>query len=176
VLAVVQGFVRADVAFALHLGILLVCLTPLGRGFALSRGLQAGTSAVAMLIVLGVQLWLMRQAFPQANYGSTPIFQLITNLSSPVGWIPFALFMGPFAWTVWMAGRRKFQMEAGGVAVLVGALIFLGMWLMVGRVQEVRIFLPFALALTPLTIEIAMQRFLHTNGAESQRGTRLPAL
>jgi hypothetical protein len=176
VLAVVQGFVRADVAFALHLGILLVCLTPLGRGFALSRGLQAGTSAVAMLIVLGVQLWLMRQAFPQANYGSTPVFQLIANLSSPDAWIPFVLFMGPFAWTLWMAGRRKFQMEAGGVAVLVGALIFLGMWVVVGRVQEVRIFLPFALALAPLTIEIAMQRFLHTNGAESQRGTRLPAL
>ncbi len=175
-LAVAQGFVRADVAFALHLGILLVCLTPLGRGFALSRGLQAGTSAGAMLMVLGIQYWLMRQAFPQANYGSTPVFQLILNLSSPDAWIPFVLFMGPFAWTVWMVGRRRFQMEAGGVAVLVGALVFLGMWMMGGRVKEVRIFLPFALALAPLTIEIAMQRFLSTIGAESQRGTRLPAL
>jgi hypothetical protein len=75
-----------------------------------------------------------------------------------------------------MVVRRRFQVETGGVAVLVGALIFLGMWVTVGRVQEVRIFLPFALALAPLTIEIAMQRFLPTIGTESQRGTRLPAL
>jgi hypothetical protein len=177
VLAFVQGFVRADVAFALHLGILLVCLTPLGRGFALSRGWQAGTSAVAMLIVLGIQYWLMRRMFPQANYGRTQVFQLITNLSSPVSWIPFVLFMGPFAWTVWMVGRRRHRMEASGVAALVGALIFLGMWMMVGRVKEVRIFLPFALALAPLTIEIAMQRFLPTINAQSLgRETRQPAL
>jgi hypothetical protein len=169
ILAVVQGFVRADVAFALHLGILLVCLTPLGRGFALSRSLQAATSAVAMLIALGIQFWLMRRAFPQANYGSTPVFQLIMNLSSPDAWIPFVLFMGPFVWTLWMVGQRKFQVEAGGVAVLVGALIFLGMWVMVGRVQEVRIFLPFALALVPLTIEIAMQSFLPDERSEGRR-------
>ncbi|WP_353063955.1 hypothetical protein RBB77_22275 [Tunturibacter psychrotolerans] len=166
VLAVVQGFVRADVAFALHLGILLVCLTPLGQRFALSRGLQAGTSALAVLLVVGIQFWLMHWAFPHASYGSTPMFQLILNLLSPTGWIPFVLFMGPFAWTVWMVGRRRFQMEAGGVAVLVGALIFLGMWMVVGRVKEVRIFLPFALALAPLTIEIAMQRFLSTTKGE----------
>jgi hypothetical protein len=174
VLAAVQGFVRADVAFALHLGILLVCLTPLGRGFALSRGLQAGTSAVAMLIVLGIQYWLMRRVFPEANYGSTPVFQLFTNLSSPVSWIPFVLFMAPFSWTVGMVGRRRYRMESGGVAVLVGALIFLGMWLMVGRVAEVRIFIPFALALVPLTTGMAMQRFLPDEGAEGRKITADP--
>jgi hypothetical protein len=41
-----------------------------------------------------------------------------------------------------------------------GAVIFMGMWLLVGRIKEVRIFLPFALALAPLTVELAMQRFL----------------
>jgi len=177
VLAVVQGFVRADVAFALHLGILLVCLTPLGCGFALPRGLQVGTSVVSLFMVGGIQFWLMRWAFPQAGYGTTPVFQLLTNLSSPVFWIPFVLFMGPFAWTVWMVGRRRYRMEAGGVAVLVGALIFLGLWLMVGRVKEVRIFLPFALALVPLTIEIAMQRFLpeEMSDASGPRGLRQAA-
>jgi hypothetical protein len=51
-LTMVQGFVRADVAFALHLGVLLVCLTPLGNQFALPRGLQAGASAVAVLLTV----------------------------------------------------------------------------------------------------------------------------
>jgi hypothetical protein len=158
-LAVAQGFVRTDVGFALHAGILLVCLTPLGRGFALPRGLQAGTSVVSLLIVVGIQYWLMR-IFPQATYGSTAVVQLFSNLSSPDSWIPFVLFMGPFAWTVWMVGRRRYRMEAVGVGILAGALIFLAMWLVVGRVKEVRIFLPFALALAPLTVELAMQRFL----------------
>jgi hypothetical protein len=157
-LAVVQGFVRADVGFALHLGILVVCLTPLGRGFALPRGWQGGTSFAALLIVVGIQYWLMRLAFPQAHYGSTAVFQLLTNLSSPVSWIPFVLFMGPSAWTAWMV--RRYRAGAAGAAMLAGSLIFLGMWLVVGRIKEVRIFLPFALALAPLTIEVAMQRFL----------------
>ncbi|MBB5340033.1 hypothetical protein [Tunturiibacter gelidoferens] len=159
-LAVAQGFVRADVAFALHAGILLVCLTPLGRGFALPRGLQAGTSVVSLLMVVGIQYGLMRWMFPQTGYGRTAVFQLLLNLSSAASWIPFWLFMGPFAWTVWMVVRRRERMEAAGVGVLAGALIFLGMWLVVGRVKEVRIFLPFALALAPLTVELAMQRFL----------------
>ncbi|WP_433968249.1 hypothetical protein [Tunturiibacter gelidiferens] len=168
-LAVAQGFVRADVAFALHAGILLVCLTPLGRGFALPRGLQVGTSVVSLLMVVGIQYWLMRRMFPQATYGSTPVFQLLLNLSSAASWIPFVLFMWPFAWTVWTMGRRRYRMNAGGVAVLAGALIFLGMWLMVGRVKEVRIFLPFALALAPLTVEFAMQRFLVQEDPGSSR-------
>jgi hypothetical protein len=171
VLAVAQGFVRADVGFALHAGILLVCLTPLGRGFALSRGLQAGTSVVSLLMVVGIQDWLMRQMFPRASYGNTPLFQLVTNLSSPVSWIPFVLFMGPFAWTAWTVVRRRERMEAAGVGILAGALIYLGMWLVVGRVKEVRIFLPFALALTPLTVELAMQRFLPDGVADVPAGS-----
>ena len=41
-LAVAQGFVRADVAFALHLGILFICLTKSWRGLALPQGRTGG--------------------------------------------------------------------------------------------------------------------------------------
>jgi hypothetical protein len=173
-LAAMQGFVRADVGFALHVGILLICMTPLGRGFALPRSVQAVTSFVGVLLVVGIQYWLMRRAFPHASYGSTPVFQLVLNLLSLEGWIPFVLFMGPFAWTMWMVGRRRSAAESAGVAMLTGALIFLGMWVTVGRIREVRIFLPFALALAPLTIEFALQQFLSTN--KTQSGARLPVL
>jgi hypothetical protein len=84
-LAMAQGFIRADVAFALHVGILLVCMTPAGRGFALPRGVQAGTSLVAVLLVLGIQYDLMRRVFPQANYGDTQVLQLFFNLRSTQG-------------------------------------------------------------------------------------------
>lgn len=159
-IAVAQGYVRADVALALHAGILLVCFTSVGNGFALGRRVQAGTSLVAMVLVAGIQYDLMRRVFPQASYGDTPVFQLLLNLQAPTTQLPFLLFLVPFGWTVAMVVRRRYQANSAGLGVLAGAVLFLGMWLMVGRIKEVRIFLPFALALAPLTTELAIQRFL----------------
>ncbi len=170
-LAVAQGFVRADVAFALHAGVLLVCLTPAGRGFALSRRLQAGTSLVALILVLGVQYWLMKKMYPLANYGDTAVLQLLYNIKSVQSFVPFVLLMTPVGWTAVMVARRRYKMEAGGAGMFAAAMIFVGMWLTVGRIKEVRIFLPFALALAPLTVGLAMQCFLRdVDGVETQGG------
>jgi hypothetical protein len=159
-LAVAQGFVRADVAFALHLGILVVCLTSAGKGFALPRGVQAGTSMMAMLLAVGIQYYLMKKVYPQAGYGDTPVLQLLLNLKSPWGYAPFLFFLLPMGWTALLLKRRRYQVESWGVAVFTSAVIFLGMWVVVGKIGEVRIFLPFTLTLAPLTVELAMQRFL----------------
>ncbi|MCU1251879.1 MAG: hypothetical protein JWQ49_4908 [Edaphobacter sp.] len=159
-LVVVQGYIRSDVGFALHLGILLACMTRVGHGFALPRGVQAGTSLVAMLLVLGIQYDLMKRVYPQANYGHTQVFQLFFNLKSLPGYIPFFLFMVPLGWTTVMLARRRYLAGSAEIGMFIAAVIFLGMWATVGRIKEVRIFLPFALALVPLTVELAMQRFL----------------
>ena len=159
-LGVAQGFVRADVAFALHLGILLVCLTKAGRGFALPRGVQAGTSVVAMLLAVGIQYWLMKKVYPQTSYGDTPVLQFLLNLKSPQAYAPFLLFLLPAGWTGVMLSRRQYEVEPADLGMFTAAVIFLGMWVVVGRIAEVRIFMPFALALAPLTAELAMRRFL----------------
>jgi hypothetical protein len=172
-LAVAQGFVRADVGFALHVGILLVCLTPAGKGFALPRGVQAGTSLVAVLLVLGIQYELMKRVYPQANYGDTQVLQLFFNLRSLQGYLPFVLFMMPLGWTIVMLARRRYQAGSAESGMLAAAIVFMGMWVMAGRIKEVRIFLPFALALAPLTVELAMQRFLPgIDGPEARAGVR----
>ena len=160
VLAAAQGFVRADVAVALHAAVLLVCLMPGRREFALPRWVQAGTSLVALCLAVGIQFWLMRKVYPLANYGNTPVVQLLDNLRSVRGYVPFVLFMTPVAWTAVMVSRRRYAMDAQGVGMFVAGAIFLAMWVTVGKIQEVRIFLPFALALIPLTVELAMQRFM----------------
>src|ERR1700756_4601925 len=159
-LAVAQGFVRADVAFALHLGILLVCLTKAGNGFALPRGVQAGTSVAAMLLAVGIQYWLMKRVYPQASYGDTPVLQFFLNLKSPQAYAPFLLFLLPAGWTGVMLSRRRYEGESADRGMFTAAVIFLWMWVVVGKIAEVRIFMPFALALAPLTAELAMQRFL----------------
>jgi hypothetical protein len=158
-LAVAQAFIRADVAFALHLGILLVCLTSLGDHFVLTRRLQIATSLVALLIIGGIQYALMWKIFPHANYGDTPVLQLFLNLRPQPGWVPFVLFVVPFGWTASMMSRLS-RSDGAASGFCVAAVIFMGMWLVVGRIREVRIFLPFALALAPLTVELAMLRFL----------------
>jgi hypothetical protein len=159
-LAVAQGFVRADVGFALHVGILLVCLRPAGNGFALPRRVQAGTSLVAAILVLGIQFYLMKRVYPQANYGDTQVLQLFFNLKSLSGYLPFLLFMMPLGWTIVMLTRRRYLTGSAEIGMFTAAVIFILMWVMAGRIKEVRIFLPFALALAPLTVELAMQRFL----------------
>jgi hypothetical protein len=171
VLAVAQGFVRADVAFALHLGILLVCATTAGKGFALPRWVQGGASVVAMLLALGIQYYLMKRVYPQANYGDTQVVQLFFNLKSSSGYAPFFLFLVPLGWTVVMLARRQYLAGSAEIGMLTAAGIFMGMWVIAGRIKEVRILLPFALALAPLTVEFAMQRFLP--GAE---GSEAPAV
>jgi hypothetical protein len=147
-----------------------VCLTPAGRGFALPRRLQAGTSLVAVVLAVGIQYWLMWKVYPQANYGDTQVLQLFLNLKSPEKFVPFLLFLAPFAWTAGMLMRRRYETGSAGIAMFTAAVILLGMWVTVGRIEEVRIFLPFTLTLAPLTVELAMQHFLPVADDVTMRG------
>jgi hypothetical protein len=101
----------------------------------------------------------MKRVYPQAPYEAR-VFQLLFNLRSVVGYVPFLLFMIPVGWTVVTLARRRYQTGSAEIGMFTAAVIFMGMWVTVGRIKEVRIFLPFALALAPLTVELAMQRFL----------------
>lgn len=156
-LAVAQGFVRADVAFALHAGIFLLCCTRAGERLSLPRGLQAATSAFAILLAGGVQYYLMHVVYPQATYGDTPVFQLVLNFKEWARLIAFVFFIPPYVWIVRTVLQKREQVEAPAMAIVLGSAVFMGMWWCLGRVEEVRIFLPFALALAPLGAELAMQ-------------------
>jgi hypothetical protein len=164
VLAVMQGFIRADVIFVFHLGILLVCMTRAGDGFSLPRGAQAVTSVLAVLFAGGVQYWLMHVAYPHASYGSTPVFELKLNLTHPLELVPFALFLLPWGWLMTVLARGGSQADAPGLALVAGSAIYLCLWLVVGRMEEVRIFLPYAVALVPLTCVCAMRRLVSVGG------------
>jgi hypothetical protein len=158
-IAVVQGFVRADVAFGLHAGVFLFCFTRAAKGLSLPRWMQAGTSLLAVFAAAGIQYFMMHVRYPHASYGDTPVFQLVLNFKEPARLIAFALFIFPYAWTVNTVLRRRVAVEAPALGLLCGSAVFMGMWWMAGRVEEVRIFLPFALALAPLTVQCAVERW-----------------
>jgi hypothetical protein len=155
-LAALQGFIRADVAFTLHLGVLAVCVTRAGSGFSLPRHFVACASAASVLISGGSQWYLMHVMFPNAAYGSTPVFQLRLNVTDHLRVVPFLLFVAPAAWTLAMVARRRTEAGAPNLALAAGSAIFLVLWVLVGHIDEVRIFLPFAFALAPLSCVAAM--------------------
>lgn len=157
-LAVLLGTVRADAAVAMHLGLLLACLWPAGESLALGRRVQAAASGLSLLAAGGVQAYLMRVVYPQATYGSTPRFQLLLNLRAPLRLLPFALFVAPFAWALWQWGRGRFIPSTLQRGVLIASLLFTALWITMGKADEVRIFLPFALLLAPMTAEMLMDR------------------
>jgi hypothetical protein len=157
-LAAMQSFIRADVIFTAHLGILAVCLMSSGEGLSLSRKVQAITSVLAIAISGWIQFLLMHKVYPHANYGATPVFQLLLNLTDPLGIVPFLLFMLPWGWLAIALFRRRAVLDASSLAIVAGSAIYLAMWFTVGRIAEVRIFLPYAVALIPATCAVAIER------------------
>jgi len=164
-----QAFVRADVAVAFNLGLLFVCLTRLGRDLSLPRWSMAATGMIGLLVSGGIQLYLMRIVYPSATYGSTPVFQLLLNVTDHLRIFPFLIFMFPWAWTIQHFARRRTAPPAAAAALLAATIVFMVPWCVAGKIDEVRIFLPFALALAPLTAQAAMHHVHRVSMGQTAR-------
>ena len=150
VLAVLQGFVRADVAILFHFALFLYVLFAGARGFLLGRTALLAVSFLGGLLPTAILWVMMHKVYPQASYGDTPVFQLVRNLSL-TQLVPFLLFFLPTLYT-FVKARGSDGVGDGQVrSLLLGAAFYFASWAVVGRLEEVRIFVPFALALMPLT-------------------------
>jgi hypothetical protein len=157
-LSVLLATFRADVACLLNVGVLLYVLVKRESRLALGFRTAVFVSLVSALIAGAMQWWLAHVAYPQAGYGPVKFWQLWPNLKHGTRWPPFAVFLLPLVWMVVQVWRRRFADDAAGLALLWGALVYALLWVTIGKIDEVRIFLPFALALGPLTAEMAMLR------------------
>ena len=150
VLAALQGFVRADVAILFDGGLFLVLLFRKGKDFAAPRGALLASSFVGSAVAVAILWVLMHKIYPQATYGDTPVFQLLRNLS-PVQWVPGLLFLAPALYALRRARAEDAATPGLGEALKVASVLYLISWAVVGRLEEVRIFVPFAIALAPQT-------------------------
>jgi len=125
---------------------------------------------VCAMVSAGVQWWLMRVVYPEAGYGRVKMWQLRPNLVHATRWPGFVLFLAPVVWTLVMVWRRKFVGDGVGLAVAIGAVLYALAWVTVGKVDEVRIFVPMALALAPLTVEIMLLRAPQGDVADAEAG------
>ncbi len=152
-----QSFVRADVAFAFHLGVLVVCLLRPRASFVLRRMPQAAVSCAGLFAAVAIQLFLMRVEFPHATYGDTPVVQLVKNVRDATGYLPFLCVMLPVAWALWRVAVKKTRIASAEAALLTAACLFTAMWFVVGIAQEVRIFLPYGIVLIPLLVTLLLR-------------------
>lgn len=158
--ACVQALVRADVVLTLEAGVILLCLANKLTGTALPRWLQAATSMCAILLAGGVQIYIMHVLYPHATYGDVKMFQLKMNLLNPFGIFPFCLFMTPFFYLLYRVPDGRLSFDRPSLLLLPGSILFLGLWCLFGRIDEVRIMLPYTLALAPLLATVLMQQVI----------------
>jgi hypothetical protein len=145
-----QGLMRADVPVVLGVALLLsaAMAIPLPR----SRSSIAILGLLASAIGAGVQFYLQRVAYPNAQYPPTTAkIQLFNNLSlEPPLHIPeFLIALLPFFATLFLLRRYRLHLEAQDKLVLLICLLYLPVWVIDGLIVEVRIFIPFLLLASP---------------------------
>ena len=155
-----QGWIRADLACVLNAGIFIGYLVRQRTGRVQHAGWKLAVSLLCAVIAGGTQLYIMWVKYPHASYGPIPVLMIRHDLQQPLTFPPFFCFMLPIAWTyfrLWHDRNRR-SGEDTDLGLVIGSMLYVIFWLVLGKLDEVRIFIPFALALMPLTVELAMNR------------------
>jgi hypothetical protein len=155
-----QGWIRADLACALNAGIFVGCFVKQRTGRVQHAGWKLAVSLLCTVVAGLTQLYIMRVKYPHASYGPIPVLMIKHDLRQPLTFPPFLCFMLPIAWTYFRFWRNRDRGagEDTDLGLVIGSMIYVILWLVLGKLDEVRIFIPFAMALIPLTVELAMRR------------------
>lgn len=158
--AAAQAWIRADIPCALNAGILLISITRYGHNLALPRRVAMVTAAGCIGIAAGIQIYIMRVMYPHASYGPIPVVMIAHDFHQWPGLPPFLVFMLPVAWTAIHAWRERENLDGPSLGLLLGAGIYFLLWIVLGKIDEVRIFIPFALILAPISADLALRKIL----------------
>lgn len=141
-----QGFVRADIPFIFGGTLFLLALfgkmDEIGpRSSLLLKG--AGVAGIAG----AVQVYLQFVRYPHLHYWPyAPMVQLPYNLS-PRNSVSFVVNLLPFIALALYCLLGKVRLKALELLILVSSFFYFFLWITVGVLGEVRIFVPFLLAL-----------------------------
>ena len=153
-LTVWQGFVRSDVPAVLGMALVLVSLTNTAKAqFGSRRFLALRGMAIAFLAGV-VQLYLQRVRFPHARYEpNVSVIRLGENLavhnlgSLALAMLPVLLIGGVFF-------ARRPRLSAMDLIIITASALYLPLWLTVGLAAEVRLYVPFLMALCVVAAKI----------------------
>jgi hypothetical protein len=163
----VQGFVRADVPFAI--GVALVLASLMGdtlKGFGTRRATLAKGIAVAA-IAAGVQAYLQFIRFPHLSYWpGTSVIQFRNNLGLH-NFANLAAALFPYLLVGGALLIKRVRLDAVDALILVASGLYLAIWFTVGLVDEVRIYVPFLMALSVVAAKFSAAHLLSTEPAQT---------
>jgi hypothetical protein len=158
------ALVRAEASVCINLGVFAAALLGWSPRLALRRGVALAVSLAGAALAAATQLFLARVVYPRATYADVPVLMLLHDYRALNLWASCLLFLAPFLWTLRRALQVGVRSEGPGAGFLLAGIAWLGLWLLLGRLDEVRIFLPIALACVPLSVALALGR-LHPDPA-----------
>ena len=153
-LAAVGATVRADAVVAFHVGFVAACLLPQARSLPLGRAVQLTASLLAIAAAAGVEYFIMNRLYPGAPR-QVAAFQLLNNLKIWLNYLVIVLALFPWWATLRLAARRWRTLDGWSVGLLLGSAVHFALFYIFGISWEVRIFLPFAITVVPLTVTLA---------------------
>lgn len=171
-----QALMRAEVPVALGIAILLSAA--MNIPFPRPRSHIALLGLFCVAIGGATQLYLQRIAFPNATYSpDTTRFQLLANLNllHPPLHIPiFLTALLPLIVSLVLLRRHHLPLDPSDKLVLLILLVYLPVWVAMGLVVEVRIFVPFLFLASPTIAKLwTAYLFNDASGAQPNRSAPL---
>jgi hypothetical protein len=123
----------------------------------LGRAVQAVASLLSIAAAIGVEYFIMHRMYPDAPRQVAAV-QLFNNLKLWVNYFVVAAALFPWWITLRLAVRRWRALDGWSVGLVIGSVVHFALFYIVGIAWEVRIFLPFAMTLVPLTVTLAYGR------------------
>jgi hypothetical protein len=160
-LAVLGATIRADDVVAFQSGMLMACIYVRERKSDdqnEDRAWLQPASLLAIIAAFAVEGFITRRLFPHAER-SAPLFQLFANLHAVNGALAILCTIPPWVLTVWLAWRERLMLPLWLIGVTLASVIEFVLFLTFGMSEEVRIFLPFALVLIPLSAVLLYRWF-----------------
>jgi hypothetical protein len=175
VAAAFQAFVRADVPFAFGIGLALASL----MGGTLSEfGSRSSTLLKGMGIALvsgGAQAYLQLVRFPHLTYWpGTNVVQWRNNLGFHYAANCFVALL-PYLVVGFLLMIKRVRLDAVDTVIVVVSAIYLAMWFSVGLLDEVRIYVPFMMALSVVAAKFSASCILGSDSSlpDEQRRSAL---
>jgi hypothetical protein len=162
-----QAFVRADVPFVFGVAIVLVGLwTGTRKGFQVSHTYIFAGGLVA-LISGAIQAYMQFIRYPHLDYPpGFKVVQLRANLV-PHNLEILTIALLPFiAFFVFLIVKRP-ALNALDTVVIASSVLYLPLWFSVGSIAEVRIFVPFLLALSMVVARVSASYISRESSSDS---------
>jgi hypothetical protein len=153
-LAAIGATVRVDALVAFHVGFLVACVLPQSRSLPLGRAVQAVASLLSIAAAIGVAYFIMHRMYPDAPR-EVAAWQLFNNLKLWVNYFVVAAALFPWWITLRLVVHRWRALDGWSVGLVIGSVVHFALFYTLGIAWEVRIFLPFAMTLVPLTVTLA---------------------